>query len=157
MRTVGPDGACDFSNLQTAIESSNDDDVLRVMNGTHTGGFSITLKALSVIGGFPDCTSTTPTGRSTLDRQGNGLVLDIFYQAAVGGPIRQVNIENMIIRNGGGSGFFSGGVVVEGRPGRLAVNFRNVQISDNNRTGTADDGPACGCFRPAMSTVRARS
>jgi len=140
VRTVGPDGACDFSNLQTAINASNDDDVLRVMSGTYTGGFSIASKALSVIGGFPDCTSTTPTGRSTLDRQGNGLVLDIFYQAAVGDPIRQVNIENMIIRNGGGSGFFSGGAVVEGRPGRLAVNFRNVQISDNNRTGTADDG-----------------
>ena len=30
--------------------------------------------------------------------------------------------------------------MVEGRPGRLAVNFRNVQISNNNRTGTADDG-----------------
>ncbi len=140
VRTVGPDAACDFSNLQTAIDSSNDDDVLRVMSGTYTGGFEIASKALSVIGGFPDCISTTPTGRSTLDQQGGGLVLDIFYQAAVGGPIRQVNIENMDIRNGGGVGFFSGGVVVEGRPGRLAVNFRNVQISNNDRTGTADNG-----------------
>ena len=78
MRTVGPDGACDFSNLQTAINASNDDDVLRVMTGTYTGGFSISSKALSVIGGFPDCTSTTPTGRSTLDQEGTGLVLDIF-------------------------------------------------------------------------------
>ena len=146
VRTVGPDGACDFSNLQTAINSSNDDDVLRVMSGTYTGGFSITSKALSIIGGFTDCTSTTPTGRSTLDRQGTGLVLDIFYQAAVGDPVRQVNIENMNIRNGGGSGFFSGGVLVEGRPGRLAVNFRNVQISDNNRTGTADNGAGLRVF-----------
>ncbi|HMB38818.1 MAG TPA: hypothetical protein VKO85_07050 [Wenzhouxiangellaceae bacterium] len=140
VRTVGPDAACNFSNLQNAINASGDDDVLRVMSGTYSGGISITAKALSVIGGFPDCISTTPTGRSTLDQEGGGLVLDIFYPAAVGDPVRQVNIENMTVRNGGGTGFFSGGVVVEGRPGRLAVNFRNVQISDNNRTGTTDDG-----------------
>lgn len=140
VRTVGPDAACDFSDLQAAINSSNDDDILRVMSGTYTGGFEINSKALSVIGGFPDCISTTPTGRSTLDQGGTGLVLDILYRAALGDPVRQVNIENMNIRNGGGADFFSGGAVVEGRPGRLSVNFRNVQISDNTRTGTADDG-----------------
>lgn len=140
VHTVGSDAACDFSDPQSAIDASGDDDVLRLMSGTYTGGISIFSKALSVIGGFPDCVSTTPTGRSTLDQEGGGLVLDIFYPAAVGDPARQVNIENMNIRNGGGTGLFSGGAVVEGRPGRLAVNFRNVQISDNNRTGSTNDG-----------------
>jgi predicted outer membrane repeat protein len=46
----------------------------------------------------------------------------------------------MVIRNGSGSGFPSGGVVVEGRPGRLEVSFRNVEISNNARTGIDDDG-----------------
>lgn len=50
------------------------------------------------------------------------------------------------IRNGGGTGFFSGGAVVEGRPGRLTVNFRNVQISDNNRDGTTDSGAGLRIF-----------
>jgi len=146
VRTVGPDAGCAFSDLQNAINASGDDDVIRLMSGTYTGGFSISSKALSVIGGFPDCTSTTPTGRSTLDQQGGGLVLDIFYPAAVGDPVRQVNIENINIRNGGGTGFFSGGTVVEGRPGRLTVNFRNVQISDNNRDGTTDSGAGLRIF-----------
>lgn len=140
VRTVGPDAACDFSDPQSAINAADDGDVVRLMSGTYTGGFSISSKALSLIGGFPDCTSATPTGRSTLDQQGGGLVLDIFYPAAVGGLIRQVNIENINIRNGGGTGFFSGGALVEGRPGRLAVNFRNVQINDNDRGSVTGDG-----------------
>lgn len=140
VRTVGPGAACDFSDLQSALSVAGDDDTVRVMSGTYTGSFTIASKALTVIGGFPDCTSSSPTGKSTLDGQGSGLVLDIYYPAADTGPVRQVNIENMNIRNGGGSGFSSGGAVVEGRPGRLSVNFRNVEISNNNRTGTGDDG-----------------
>jgi len=140
VRTVGPDAACDFSDPQSAINASDDDDVVRLMSGTYTGGFFIDSKALSLVGGFPDCITATPTGRSTLDQAGGGLVLDIFYPAAVGDPVRQVNIENINIRNGGGTGFFSGGALVEGRPGRLSVNFRNVQISDNNRSGVTDNG-----------------
>lgn len=140
VRTVGPDAACNYSDLQNALSASSDDDTVRVMSGTYTGSFAVYSKSLSVIGGFPDCTSTTPSGRSTLDGQGNGLVLDIYYPADSGDPTRQVNIENMIIRNGGGSGFSSGGALVQGRPGLFTVNFRNVEISNNSRDGAADDG-----------------
>lgn len=140
VHTVGPDAACDYSDLASAITASGQDDVIRVMSGTYPGGYTIFSKALSIIGGFPDCTSGSPTGRTHLDRQGAGLVLDVYYPAAPDDPVRQVNLENLVIENGGGSGFNSGGVIVQGRPGRLSVNFRNVHILDNERTGVDDHG-----------------
>lgn len=70
---------------------------------------------------------------------GSGQVFDIWYPAAVGDPVRQVNLENLIIRGGGGSGL-AGGVLVEGRPGRLVANLVNVEISENSHSGTNGHG-----------------
>ncbi len=140
VRTVGSLVACDFSDLQSAINVSNDDDVLRVMSGTYSGGFSIFSKSLTVVGGFSDCSSSSSSGKSTLDGQGSNLVLDIYYPDSIGDPARQVNIENMTIQNGGGSGFLSGGALVQGRPGLFSVNFRNVEISNNSRASVDDNG-----------------
>jgi len=138
--TVGPDPDCDFSTIGAGIFGQIDGGEVRVMTGTYTAQVSILSRTIDLIGGFPDCSSAEPTGRSTIDRGGAGLGMDIFYPASVGGTIRTVNVENWIIRRGGGSGFGSGGVNVEGRPGRLLVNFRNVQISDNARTGASENG-----------------
>ncbi|NKI35205.1 hypothetical protein HFP89_08500 [Wenzhouxiangella sp. XN79A] len=138
--TVGPDPDCDFTTITAGIVGQVDGGEVRVMTGTYTAQVSILSRGVDLIGGFPDCSSTTPTGRSTIDRGGAGLGMDIYYPAGVGDPVRTVNIENWVIRGGGGSGFSSGGVNVEGRPGRLLVNFRNVQISDNARTGANENG-----------------
>jgi hypothetical protein len=110
------------------------------MTGIYNESLSILSKDLQVIGGFADCTSATASGRSTLDQQGTGLGVDIFYPATEGDPLREVVLQNWRIRNGGGSGDFVGGIVVEGRPGRLAVELNNVEIRDNIKTGTSDNG-----------------
>lgn len=140
VHTVGPDPGCDFGNLQTAINAAQDYDEIRLMTGTYYGGYTIHSRAVSITGGFPDCSSSEPTGRSTLDQQGSGLVLDIYYPAASTDVYRRVDLEHVTIRGGGGSGFSSGGVSVRGRPGKLAVFFRDVQISDNTRDGLTDHG-----------------
>jgi hypothetical protein len=138
--TVGPDPECDFSTIGAGIVGQVSGGEVRVMTGTYTPQVSILSRGIDLIGGFPDCVSATPTGRSIIDRGGAGLGMDIFYPADVGDPVRTVNIENWVIRGGGGSGFSSGGVNVEGRPGRLLVNFRNVEISGNARAGADEDG-----------------
>ncbi|TVQ27693.1 MAG: hypothetical protein EA370_17685, partial [Wenzhouxiangella sp.] len=51
---------------------------------------------------------------------------------------RTVNLENLVIR--GASGTNGGGVRVSGRPGKLQVNLRNVEVRNNTRTGTGGNG-----------------
>lgn len=140
VHTVGPDPGCDFGNLQSAINAVQDFDEIRLMTGTYYGGYTIHSRAVRIVGGFPDCASSTPTGRSTFDQQGSGLVLDVYYPAASNDASLRVELENLTIRGGGGSGFSSGGVSVRGRPGKLAVRFSDVQISENTRAGLTDHG-----------------
>jgi len=138
IRYVGP--GCPFATIQSAVSASSDGDTVRVVTDTYSDAVSISFKGLNLVGGFSSCTATTPSGRSTINRGGSGLGVDIFYPAAAGDPLRTVNIENFRISGGGGSGFSSGGVIVEGRPGRLSVNFRNVEISANSRDGAGENG-----------------
>jgi len=139
--TVGSLGTCDFDDLQAAIDSAGDGDRLQLMDETFSDNIQINSKSLAIVGGYPDCNAaSSPGGRSTLDGGGAGLVVDVYYPAAAVDPVRRVTFENLLIQNGGGSGFSSGGVLVEGLPGRLETLFRNVQISDNERTGVDDDG-----------------
>jgi len=138
IRYAGP--GCPFTSIQAAVDASSDGDTVRVVTGSYDERVSVFSKALNLVGGFDDCTATTPAGRSTINRGGSGLGVDVFYQAFSGDPFRAVSIENFKITGAGGSGFDSGGVLVEGRPGLLSVSFRNVEISGNSRNGADDDG-----------------
>lgn len=138
--TVGPDAACDFSSVQSAIDAAADGDTIRLMAGPAGSGFQILSKALTLVGGHDDCTSPTIIGLSTFDQQGTGLVADIFYNGAPADPVKRVVLENLVIRGGGSFGFFSGGLLIEGTPGRLGVALNNVQVINNDRTDPADHG-----------------
>lgn len=140
--TVGPDPECDFTSIDSAVSAQLDGGDVRVKTGTYSETSSVFIdKDLTLTGGYSSCSpGATVSGRSTITREGSGLVVDIFYSAVVGAPVRRIELENLVITNGGGSGFASGGVVVEGRPGRLLTEFRNVEISNNSRTGVDDDG-----------------
>ncbi|MGB0513367.1 MAG: hypothetical protein ACPGJE_00850, partial [Wenzhouxiangellaceae bacterium] len=138
IRYAGP--GCPFTTIQAAVNASSDGDTVRVVTGTYNELVSINTKDLDLIGGFADCSAVSPTGRSTINRGGAGLGMDIFYPAGESDPLRVVNIENFIITGGGGVGFDSGGVFVEGRPGRLSANFINVEISGNSRDGAGENG-----------------
>jgi len=155
--TVGPDANCQFGTIGDAIVASSDGDRIRVMSGVYDEQVSIVSRDLELIGGFPDCVSSTPTGRSTINRQGSGLGVDIFYPSSGNDPLREVILENWLITNGGGVGNFVGGVLVEGQPGRLAVQLNNVEISNNTKTGTLDNGAGlrvrvnADAFNPGVS------
>lgn len=139
--TVGPDLDCDFPTIGQAVASHNSTGVannsIRVMTGSYDELVVLGGRAVRLIGGFADCNSATPVTnqRSTIDRGGSGLGLNVFYNPLDGGEFRQFDIENFEITNGGGTGFSSGGASVNGRPGRLQVNFRNVLFADNSRDG----------------------
>jgi hypothetical protein len=140
--TVGPDAACHFADLQSAIDFALDGDVIRVMSGGgYTGDtYLIDAEALTIRGGYPDCAaSSSPSGRTLLDAGGSGQVMTVRYNAPSFGGFIEVNLENLQFSGGGGSGT-AGGVLIEGTPGRLGVNLRNVQISGNTRTGTDANG-----------------
>ena len=139
--TVGPDPDCDHPTITAGINAQLDNGEVQVMSGSYDERMILGSKSLQIVGGYPDCSGIgTPSGRSIVDRNGSGLGVDVFYPAAVADPARNIVIENFEIREGGGSGFDSGGMVVEGRPGRLAVSLRNVLITDNSRSGTSGDG-----------------
>jgi hypothetical protein len=142
IRYAGP--GCPFASIQAAVNASGDGDTVRVVTGSYNERVSILSKGINLIGGFASCSALAPDGRSTINRAGTGLGMDIFYPAATTDPQRTVNVENFVIRGGGGSGFDSGGALVEGRPGKLAVNFRNVQISDNQRADSGAGGSGAG-------------
>ncbi len=144
--TVGPEGNCTHTTLQAALAAAADGDEIRLRTAAYTppfsGGFQIWSKGLTIRGGYPDCNpGSTPTQRSVLDGNNGGLVLDILYSAPMGGAFRHVVLENLIIENGAGTDpLLSGGALVEGRPGRLRVDFINVEIADNSRSGANNHG-----------------
>jgi len=152
IRYAGP--GCAFTTIQSAVNASSDGDTVRVVSGTYDERVTIQSKELDLIGGFEDCSANSSSGRSIINRGGAGLGMDIFYPAAAADPIRFVNVENFEITEGGGTGFDSGGVIVEGRPGRLAVNFRNVEFSANSRDGVNENG---GALRIISSGVNSGS
>lgn len=138
---VGVGTGCDFTTIGTALSVAGEGDTIRVRSGSYNELVSMGGRSVRLVGGYAECTSPAPTGRSTIDRGGSGLGMDIFYAAADTDPERLIVVENFVIRRGGGSGdLTSGGVLVEGRPGLLEVNFRNVEISNNQRAGVGEDG-----------------
>lgn len=140
VHTVGPLASCDFSDPQDAILAAADGDTIRLMAGPIGSEFVILGKALSLIGGHDNCSSPLPSGFSTFDQQGSGLVGNIYYNAAPADPVKQVTLENLVITGGGGSGLLSGGLLIRGTPNRLMVELKNVQVIDNARTDPADHG-----------------
>lgn len=136
--TVGPMGAgCDYSDLQTAINQASDGDVIRLASGLdHTNKmYTIYLAgpSFTIRGGYSDCdASSTPSGRTTINVAASPTpVFDIWFSGD--GPFRQINLENLVIK--GSYGSQGAGLVVEGRAGQLQVRLRNVEVSNNHRTG----------------------
>lgn len=137
--TVGADAtSCDYTSLQDAIFNASDGSTILVADGlNHLGqNYFIPPAALSftIRGGFDTCdSSASPSGQTTIDIGGSGRAFTILYNVDAQDPSREINLENLVIT--GGAGEQGGGVWVTGRPDRLTVNLRNVQISGNTNQG----------------------
>lgn len=126
---------CDYIALQPAIDAAAEGDVIHVSGSAdhHRGNtYGIFSKSLSIRGGFDSCAATEPTGRTTLDAEGNGRVVDIRLQTAMNEHL--VHLENLILVNGETVGT-GAGVFIEGRQGVTFVRLQNVEVRSNVTTG----------------------
>lgn len=134
---VGSDTACNFDNLQTAIDDAPNGAEIRLQSESFNGNFGIPSKNLTLIGGFEDCTATSPTSSSTLDGTDNGgnTVLEIFDAQNSGGAWT-VELENLNITNGNEASPFDrgGGLHIEDD---IWVSLTDVLVQNNQ---SATDG-----------------
>ena len=171
---VGSGPNCDTADLGAALSNAASGSEIRLQNETFNGAFAITSKDLVVIGGFEDCTASTPAFSSTLDGSGNGgnTVLDIFDAGASGGSWT-VELENLNIVNGNESSVFErgGGLHIEDdflvtltdvviRNNQSATDGGGIQVTGNTGTSlfifgdtiidnnSAGDGGGIACIGP---------
>jgi hypothetical protein len=124
--TVGADGACSTNSLQLAINAAGDGDVVRIArNQTYSAqALLINGRDLTLIGGYADCSATTPAGLTVLSGQGGGSdsVLTIRGSA-------RVTLENLnLIRGDEVSDGYGGGLDVRASG---TVTLINTAVTQN--------------------------
>lgn len=155
-RTVGPNGNCDFSSLQGALEAATSGQAISELrlSGPHTlyqgqtyelDMAELTLTSIAqhfrIIGGFPDCDSVDPEADPTqLGAQSAGRVFDIHYDVEDEDLTRTVTLRNLIVTNGLADDGSGGGIRIAGHSGRQRVILRNVQVATNQTSGTGNHG-----------------
>lgn len=135
--TVGSGAQCDYSNLEDAINNASSGDTIRLSEtGDYTGRTYQILNfegELIIDGGYVDCESTTPTAKTVLDADGSGRVFYIEQNSSFSGTSMRVVLEDVEIINGNNSGNFGGGgLLINGQPGVLEAELRNVIVRDNH-------------------------
>lgn len=118
---IGGDGACDGSDLQTAIDDAFNLGFgeIRLANNTTYSHVNINSVGLNIIGGFDSCTDAINNSVGT----GKAILNGINSQAVMNINNATVNIENLILQNGA-----RGLKVSSNSP----VNVRNSVIRDNS-------------------------
>ncbi len=141
---VGSDSdTCDYDNLSDALAAASDGDAILLENNDDLylgdtyflGGDGMTIR-----GGYDDCLDDSPSGRTTLNADGQGRVFDLWLPT---GETDEMNVvlENLSIRGGlTDSNLGGAGIVVEGRQGLLSVELINVEVTDNTVTATSNGG-----------------
>ncbi len=131
--TVGPDAlACDYTDLQAAIDNVDPGTLIRLArNINHSGrSYTINQRSLTIRGGFATCSSATPSGRTTIDVGGtNAPVITVSNAVSNAQPSRTVHLENLALL--GAAGINGAGLRATGTAGRLQVNLRNVLVRNN--------------------------
>ncbi|MEE4302651.1 MAG: hypothetical protein V2J19_00750 [Wenzhouxiangella sp.] len=140
---VGSDaGTCDYDNLVDALGAAGNGDTILLESDTSLYlGDTYVLDELSVTirGGYESCSDITPTGRTTLDADGNSQ--RVFTILGSGSNPTNVVLDNLAIRGsqlsleGGGAG-----LGIAGRQGVLSVDLKNVQIAFNEAVNSGQNG-----------------
>ncbi|QOC21804.1 hypothetical protein IC757_12265 [Wenzhouxiangella sp. AB-CW3] len=125
---VGSDQACDTTSLTDAINAVDDGGTVLVANNQSYDGIEITIdmKSLTIAGGFPTCSSSTPSGRTTLGRDTSRAINTRF-----GTSTHELNLINLEITGASGSG--DGAGIRLGN--RTHLTLENVLIHGNETTG----------------------
>lgn len=134
--TVGADaGVCDYVDLQSAINGASSGDIIRVSGSAevHRGNtYDLFAQSLTIRGGFDSCSAIEPSGRTTLDADGQGRLFDIWLPSNQ--AEQTVYLENLLLINGQTSGT-GGGILIEGRKGAQFVSLENVELRSNETSG----------------------
>jgi len=157
--TVGSDAAaCDFTDLQAAIDLVPSGTEIRLSSGlSHSGrSYLVNQFSLTIRGGFSSCTSPLPAGQTTINVAGNnGAVITVANDVSDQAANRTVNLENLRLR--GAEGVLGSGLVVFGVAGKLQVNLRNVEVLENNRLNTGTGGAGILLQTTGLSSINSLS
>jgi predicted outer membrane repeat protein len=142
--SVGGDAACDFADLNQALGSGllGPGDVVNVASSASYSGLTYLINnrtgQLTLRGGFSSCAELVPDQSTTvLDAAGSGRVMYIESNSDDPADLFVVNLENLTLRGGSSAGSFGGGgLLINGRPGAIQVNLRNVNVQNNHSTVT---------------------
>jgi hypothetical protein len=118
---VGSDAACDFNNIQAAINfaesHSGSEEIHIAQNATYTAqALRITAPGdLDLIGGYGDCNSTVTSGRTTLSGAGGAADSVLVITGNGNHRLRNLNIvfgDETAAGKGGGIDFAGSGLVI---------------------------------------------
>lgn len=130
--TVGGDAACGYTTLTAAItaaaaQTSGSRAKIYVATNMAYGGQALSFNgfSFSLIGGVPDCSHLTPTGKTTISGNGSASVIAITDTNTGHAAI----LSHLTISGGGGS---SGGGVRYSGASELSID--NSLITDNGAT-----------------------
>ena len=132
---VGADAACDFNNVQAAIDAAQVNggpDTIRIAtNQTYSAQhLRITGQDLEMAGGYPTCANTEPVpGNSTVL---SGFGVSVGSVLTISGHGHRT-LRRLTISAGNGSGFQSGGGINYFGSGTLLVEHSLIAV---NRSGT---------------------
>ncbi len=141
---VGSNSAtCDFNNLTDALAAASDGDtiLLEQNDALYLGGiYNVFNFGVTIRGGYENCLDNEPSGRTTLNANGQGRVLDLWL-SPLSDTAMNVVLENLSIR-GGLTGSLRGGagILIEGRQGLINVELRNVEVAENTLTHNVNGG-----------------
>ncbi len=126
--TVGSDPDCDTTSLTAAINDVDNGGTVLLANNQSYDGIEIIvdMKSVTISGGFPTCSSLSPSGRTTLGRDTSRAISTRFGTTSY--ELRLINLEIT-----GASGTGDGAGIRLGN--RTHLKLENVLIHGNETTG----------------------
>ncbi|MEM9529321.1 MAG: hypothetical protein AAGA23_00235 [Pseudomonadota bacterium] len=127
--TVGSDAACDFNNLQAAVDSipRGESDVIRLANNLNAEPVQVVGVSIDVIGGYTSCTDSTSNANDrSIIRGFGGVQPVVFASGFTNAEPQYLRLTSVIVEDG--SAEFGSGIRVGAR---YAANLSNVIVRDN--------------------------
>ncbi len=124
---------CAFSSVQAAINSVplNGSATIRINTGTFQENLEILSRNITLIGGHPNCSSTTPNDRSQISGTLNP---DPAVRAFLGSSgSYTVSLQNLRLVNGSQNQFYNGGgLAVRSSGATFTLELVNLRVDNNS-------------------------
>lgn len=127
--TVGADGACDFNNLQAAVDAipNGESEIIRLANNLVAEPVQIVGVNVDIYGGYTSCTDSTSNANDRSIIRGFGGVLPVVFASGfANAQPTTLSMTSIIVEQG--SSEFGAGVRIGAR---YAARLSNVLVRDN--------------------------